>query len=155
MGKEVEEVKSFKRSLSDVDKITTPGILLVDLTNLWCRAVFPLCRTDLAEDGHVLVTIRTSLTDNVVRCTGLKNEGNSYIYLSKLLSARKVIPRRRKIASCFVNDNFAWTLVDPENDHFRSGDRVLFLLEENAKRVPRRPRKQGVQKKAIAKRSYA
>ena len=84
--------------------------------------------TQLAENGGVVVTIRTKNSEKVVTCTGFSRRGNKYAQLVGMLRRRGLIPIRARINSFLLDKGFVDIKADPDKECFLAGDRLILLL---------------------------
>ena len=114
--------------------------LLQELAHQWLTVNGIASQKELAEDGHVVVTISTRAEDTTLLCTGFANARNKYTDLVKLLRKKGKIPKRGKIESYLVGEGFAMTAVDPAKERFTSGDQVTLVLRDVRPRASRVPK---------------
>eukprot|EP00826_Nyctotherus_ovalis_P057327 TRINITY_DN7832_c0_g1_i2.p1 TRINITY_DN7832_c0_g1~~TRINITY_DN7832_c0_g1_i2.p1 ORF type:complete len:120 (-),score=39.26 TRINITY_DN7832_c0_g1_i2:91-450(-) len=83
---------------------------------------------EVAEDGHVLVFIKSLLSTSTVVCTNMHNTGNSYKMLIRLLKSKGLIALEQRVKSVAVKANQLWDAVEVSKDTFNSSDVISITL---------------------------
>eukprot|EP01022_Parablepharisma_sp_SALTPOND_P013977 TRINITY_DN1879_c0_g1_i2.p1 TRINITY_DN1879_c0_g1~~TRINITY_DN1879_c0_g1_i2.p1 ORF type:complete len:186 (-),score=1.12 TRINITY_DN1879_c0_g1_i2:390-947(-) len=125
MGKEPAGVH---RPPKFIRRVQSQSDLASEASSAW--SAIKTSHTEIAENGYVVVILRYK-TDTMVVCTGLKNEGNKFIKLGRLLKRGGVVPRQGVDLTFFVQRNIVWEYVeDWKKGSYRSGEKLLVLVEK-------------------------
>eukprot|EP01022_Parablepharisma_sp_SALTPOND_P013978 TRINITY_DN1879_c0_g1_i3.p2 TRINITY_DN1879_c0_g1~~TRINITY_DN1879_c0_g1_i3.p2 ORF type:complete len:197 (-),score=10.96 TRINITY_DN1879_c0_g1_i3:141-710(-) len=151
MGKEPAGVH---RPPKFIRRVQSQSDLASEASSAW--SAIKTSHTEIAENGYVVVILRYK-TDTMVVCTGLKNEGNKFIKLGRLLKRGGVVPRQGVDLTFFVQRNIVWEYVeDWKKGSYRSGEKLLVLVEKKNTRQFKRAQVNknmilGVKRNAIKK----
>ena len=135
MGKEVSGARRIigKRRWPrrDVSSIEPQKELAIQ----WDPKQEVVSQTQVAENGGVVVTIKTTTSEKVVACTGFSRRGNKYSHLVKILRRKNLIPSRARINSILLDRGFVDVRADPNKECFFAGDRLILLLNGASHRI--------------------
>eukprot|EP00826_Nyctotherus_ovalis_P065721 TRINITY_DN9668_c0_g1_i5.p1 TRINITY_DN9668_c0_g1~~TRINITY_DN9668_c0_g1_i5.p1 ORF type:complete len:135 (+),score=33.77 TRINITY_DN9668_c0_g1_i5:209-613(+) len=96
----------------------------------WANPISFTSSADLSHDGHVNVTVKEETRKIKTVFRGLKQSGNTYKQLFKLLKAKKIVSRRRNVG-LFIRRGFVWEPVNDDKASFNSGSCILAVVKRN------------------------
>ena len=97
----------------------------------WALSQGVVHQADINEDGAALVTVRNDNIDTDVVCSGISNEGNTQAFLVQLLKKKSLVPKKSQTQTMFLFKNFVWSPFNPATSTFRSGDRLMLIVEDS------------------------
>ncbi len=136
MGKQRADVRAFKMRPAPQCSLLSPAIRGHPWSLEWiCR---PLSQSEIAEDGHVLVTVVTQATYTTLVCGGVLSEGNSFLDLILQLRAGSLISNKELVGNVLVFKNDVWQPINMLLQRFRSGERIMVTVKPSKFVKPRK-----------------
>eukprot|EP00826_Nyctotherus_ovalis_P045955 TRINITY_DN5139_c0_g2_i1.p1 TRINITY_DN5139_c0_g2~~TRINITY_DN5139_c0_g2_i1.p1 ORF type:complete len:153 (-),score=12.35 TRINITY_DN5139_c0_g2_i1:117-575(-) len=149
MGKEFDGPKRKAEHKEDINGYVSKQYIQQIISREWSSPTTSASSKRIIEDGRAVIIIKEGLEERRVTCKRLKNRGNPYKKLARVLRNKRIIPVRKNKSLFFLKKGFFWEPVDEVCDTFDTGDHILIRISPSKCRIISTTRKDSTQTLSI------
>ena len=129
MGKEIAGLSRENRVTRGSFPCANKRYIQWIIARQWSRPTSFPTSADISDDGHVKVIVKQTSTQANIIFRGLRQSGNTYRVLVKLMKSKKLLSKRGSVG-LFIRKGFMWEPVSDRDGMFSSGSYVLAVVNK-------------------------